>query len=227
MEDAYDSLQRRNGLMNTMLNYLYDPLCGWCYGATNAVSAALAVPGVTVTLLPTGLFSGAGARAMDDDFASYAWSNDQRIGELTGQGFTQQYRQQVLADRGQRFDSGPATMALTAVHSTAPAREFDALKAIQRSRYVDGADITSLATLARLLEGLDLREAASMLTDPKTALLAQARIDQVRVLMREFGLRGVPGFIAESPEKRWVLNPNAAYADPSALVDQLEKPDLR
>src|SRR4051812_27351032 len=124
MEDAYDSLQRRNGLMNTMLNYLYDPLCGWCYGATKAVSAALAVPGVTVTLLPTGLFSGAGAGAMDDAFAGYAWANALRIGELTGKGFPKQYRQQVLADRGQRFDSGPATMALTAVHSTAPAREF-------------------------------------------------------------------------------------------------------
>lgn len=209
--------------MNKTLNYLYDPLCGWCYGVTGAVSTALAGPGITVNFLPTGLFSGADARAMDDDFASYAWSNDLRIGELTGQSFTHQYRQQVLADRGQRFDSGPATMALTAVHSTAPGREFDALKAFQRSRYVDGADITSLATLARLLEALGLRDAASMLAHPETAILAQARIDQVRLLMREFGVRGVPSFIAESQEKRWVLNPNAAYADPSALIDQLEK----
>lgn len=223
MAGAYDLLQQRLKPMNKTLNYLYDPLCGWCYGATPAVSAALADPGVTVHLLPTGLFAGAGARAMDDDFASYAWSNDMRIGQLTGQSFTEPYRRKVLADRRQRFDSGPATMALTAVHLTAPTREFDALKAVQHARYVDGGDVTSLDTLGRLLEALDLRDAASMLADPKTALLAQARIDQVGVLMREFSVRSVPTFIAQTPGKRWVLNPNAAFADPSALVDQLAK----
>src|SRR5271165_6341244 len=116
--------------MDKTLHYLFDPLCGWCYGATPAVSELLEMPSVTIELLPTGLFSGEGARPMDDGFATFAWSNDQRIERLTGQRFTERYRQWVLGDRQQLFDSGPATVALTAVSLTAPANELEALKAV-------------------------------------------------------------------------------------------------
>jgi len=216
--------KQRSDPMDTTLNYLYDPLCGWCYGATPAVAGLLAVSGVTIELLPTGLFSSDGARPMDDDFAAYAWSNDQRIERLTGQRFTEHYRHRVLGDRQQLFDSGPATVALTAVSLTAPTRELDALKAVQRARYVEGGDVTSLATLAGLLEALDLKEAAARLTHPDADLLVanRARIGRARALMQEFGARGVPTLIAECGAKRWMLNAAAAYSNPQALISQLE-----
>ena len=119
--------------MSTTISYLFDPLCGWCYGATAALSSMDTDPSITVELLPTGLFSGEGARPMDDDFATYAWSNDQRIARLTGQSFTERYRELVLGDYQQWFDSGPATVALTAVSLTDPTRELQALKVIQLS----------------------------------------------------------------------------------------------
>lgn len=210
--------------MNKTLHYLFDPLCGWCYGATPAVSELLATPGVVVNLLPTGLFSGEGARAMDDAFANFAWSNDQRIERLTGQRFTERYRNRVLGDRQQLFDSGPATVALTAVSLTDPARELDSLKAIQHARYVDGSDVTTLATLATLLKGLGLEQAAARVAQPDAALLAAnaARIDQAKALMREFSARGVPTLIAEAGAKRWIVNSGVAYSNPGALISQLE-----
>lgn len=112
--------------MNKTLYYVFDPLCGWCYGAGAAVAALEDVPGLEVELLPSGLFSGEGARSMDDSFAAYAWSNDQRIERLTGQPFSGRYRSKVLADRQQRFDSGAATLALTAVALISPQRELEA-----------------------------------------------------------------------------------------------------
>ena len=209
--------------MNKTLHYLFDPLCGWCYGSTPAVSDLFETPGVVVNLLPTGLFSGEGARAMDDAFANFAWSNDQRIERLTGQRFTERYRHRVLGDRQQLFDSGPATVALTAVSLTDPASELEALKAIQRARYVDGSDVTSLATLAGLLAGLGLEQAAARVVQPDTALLGAngARIDQAKALMREFSARGVPTLVAEVGAKRWMVDPGAAYSNPGALISQL------
>ena len=117
--------------MNKTLHYLFDPLCNWCYGATPAVSDLLGTPGIVVKLWPTGLFYGEGARAMDDAFENFALSNDQRIERLTGQCFTERYRHRVLGDRHQLFDSGPATVALTAVSLVNAARELETLKAIQ------------------------------------------------------------------------------------------------
>ena len=75
-------------------------------------------PDFSVEMLPTGLFSGHGARPMDEGFAAYAWTNDQRIEKLSGQRFTSTYREKVL-EAGGRFDSGPATLGLTAVSRTA------------------------------------------------------------------------------------------------------------
>ncbi|MDM0071678.1 DsbA family protein [Variovorax sp. J31P207] len=206
------------------LHYLFDPLCGWCYGATPAVSELLATPGIVVNLSPTGVFSGEGARAMDDAFANFAWSNDQRIERLTGQRFSERYRHRVLGDRQQLFDSGPATVALTAVSLTDPARELESLKAIQHARYVDGSDVTALAALASLLKGLGLAQAAARVAQPDADLLAAnaARIDQAKALMREFSARGVPTLVAEVGTKRWLLDPGAAGSSRAALISQLE-----
>lgn len=209
--------------MNKTLYYLYDPLCGWCYGAAPALSALIATPGVNVELLPTGLFSGQGAKPMNDELAAYAWSNDQRIATLTGQAFTERYRDGILGNHQLAFDSACATLALTAVASTAPAREFLALEAIQHARYVDGADITSPTALGSLLEALGLDAAAAMVAHPDAHLLQanRTRIGRARALMQAFEARGVPTFIAQSGAKRWMLNASAAFSDPHALIAQL------
>lgn len=209
--------------MNKTLHYLFDPLCGWCYGATPTLTTLLDAPGVTVELLPTGLFSGEGARPMDENFANYAWGNDQRIARLTEQSFTERYRELVLRDSKQFFDSGPATVALTAVSLTARTKELVALKSIQRARFVEGQDITDLQTLASVLGSIELKEAAVMIKNPSQDLLDanRARIAKAQSLMREFNARGVPTFIADNGTKRWMMHTSAIYSNPQALIDQL------
>ncbi|MBO1074273.1 DsbA family protein [Roseomonas marmotae] len=142
--------------------YLYDPLCGWCYGAAPAVAKLELEPSVMLHPLATGLFAG-GDRVMTPDFATYAWRNDQRIGQMTGQVFSDAYREKVLGDPSGRFDSTAATRAVTAVHLTEPAKELEALHRIQQLRYVDGGDITDPGQLLAVLRDLGLEEAAALL----------------------------------------------------------------
>lgn len=209
--------------MRKTLYYIYDPLCGWCYGAGGAVQALANSTDVALQMLPSGLFSGEGARPMSEEFAAYAWSNDQRIEQLTGQRFTERYRDEVLSDHQQMFDSGPATLALTAVALTAPSREGHALKAIQQARYVDGLDITQPGTLASLLHALGLEDSARLLAQPDTSLIASnsARIAQAQALLAQFGARGVPAFIVEMNGQRQLMSSNAALSNPQNFVDQL------
>ncbi|TIT28381.1 MAG: DsbA family protein, partial [Mesorhizobium sp.] len=98
---------------NATLTYLFDPLCGWCYGATPMLDR-LEQSGIALDLLPTGLFSGAGARPLDAGFAAHAWANDQRIERLSGQRFSQAYLDNVLNVRGTLLDSGAATLGIVA-----------------------------------------------------------------------------------------------------------------
>ena len=211
--------------MTKTLHYVFDPLCGWCYGAAAAVAALGKAPEVELRLLPSGLFAGAGARPMDDDFAAYAWSNDQRIERLTGQRFSEIYRSQVLSDRQQRFDSGPATLALSAVSLTAPERESEALEAIQHARYVNGEDITRLEPLAAVLQAQGLEQAAACLLRSDGELLAanRARIAAAQALLGQFGARGVPCLILETHGQRRLLSSSAAYANPQAFAEQVAK----
>ncbi|GLK83337.1 DsbA family protein [Ancylobacter defluvii] len=207
----------------TTITYLFDPLCGWCYGAGPALDMLAADPAFSLELAPTGLFAGAGARPMDGGFAAYAWANDQRIEKLTGQRFTAAYRDKVLADRQRRFDSGPATLALTAVHLTAPEGERAALKAIQHARYVDGRDITDAAVLAALLDGAGFRAAAGRLACPDDDLLAatQARIAAARQQMHGFGVAGVPALMLGEGDQRRLLPAAALFHDLSTLLTTL------
>ena len=180
------------------LTYLFDPLCGWCYGAAPAI-ARLREAGLPVEMVPVGLFTGSGAFAMNDGFARHAWASDQRIASLTGQPFSDAYRTRVLGQRGGRFDSGPATLALTAVRLTDPAREPEALAAIQRARYVDGLDNSAPAVIAGVLATLGLDAALRRLDTADAGLVEanRARIEAGRAAMRTHRLDGVPVLLTD------------------------------
>ncbi|AWK89018.1 DsbA family protein [Azospirillum thermophilum] len=202
------------------LFYLFDPLCGWCYGASAIVRRLAALPGVELVPSPTGLFSGDGARPMDEAFAAYAWANDQRIERLTGQPFTEDYRHRVLGDRSRPFDSGPATLTLAAVAVTEPGRELEALAAIQAVRYVEGRDITDAAVLCDMLHACGLVEAARRLAAPDAPLHAadEARRTAASGLMHRFGLTGVPALVAGEGAGARPVGANRLFGDFDLLV---------
>jgi putative protein-disulfide isomerase len=214
--------------MPTTITYLFDPLCGWCYGASPAMQHLQQQADITLELLPTGLFSGTGARTMDAQFAQYAWSNDVRIQKLSGQVFSERYRAEVLEQAGGRFDSGPATLALGAVALTAPERELDALKAIHEARYVHGQDITQVPVLVAVLQGLGLPEAATRLAqsaqqvDAELLATAQTRMARAQALMRAHGAQGVPTVLVHAAQGERVLPSSALYGDFDALMTQIK-----
>lgn len=203
------------------LIYLFDPLCGWCYGAAPALRALGGGGGLE--LLPTGLFAGAGARRMDAQFAAHAWSNDQRIAQQTRQPFTEAYRRNALGT-GAAFDSGPANAALTAVHLDAPERELEALHAIQQARFVEGRDITERTVLAAILEKLGQAGAARRLLGRDVTLDAETltRTRRGRALMQELGARGVPRLVRMQGETQQLLPGQILFTAPSDPLAALE-----
>ncbi len=209
--------------MSKTLTYLFDPLCGWCYGASPALASVVESTGVGLELLPTGLFAGHGARPMDMGMASHAWTNDQRIEQLTGQIFSLTYRDQVLCNLHQPMDSTAATLALTAVAQTQPQREFEALQCIQHARYVDGCNITELSTLGELLRSLGLSDAAERLqtATPELHAATNQRIDRACSLMNELSARGVPGFVIQDEREQRLLPSSMLFSQPMHFARQV------
>jgi putative protein-disulfide isomerase len=197
---------------NSDVTYLFDPLCGWCYGATPMLDR-LSASGVRVELLPTGLFSGSGARPMDEGFAAHAWANDQRIERLTGQKFTQAYRNNVLNIRGTLLDSHAATLGISAAGLEDPSRRLTALKAIQRARYVDGRDIVTVEGVAGVLADSGMADAAAMLKKPTEILLTahSELVSRGRALFQRLHANGVPSLAIIRNDAPKLIGSNALF----------------
>lgn len=205
-----------------IVTYLFDPLCGWCYGAEPMLEQ-LRETGVAIELVPTGLFSGSGARPMDDNFAAHAWSNDQRIERLSGQIFSETYRSKVLGASNTLVDSGPSTLALTAVALSEPERELGTLKAIQHARYVEGLDITSLPSLIELLTKVGLGIPARRVAAPDAALVEanDARIARGRQMIAAYDAKGVPALVVSGRNGTRLLTSTALFGSIDNLVSHL------
>ncbi|MER8697132.1 DsbA family protein [Mesorhizobium opportunistum] len=206
-------------MSNPDVTYLFDPLCGWCYGATPMLDR-LSASGVRIDLLPTGLFSGAGARPMDEAFAVHAWANDQRIERLTGQKFTQAYRQNVLNVRGTLLDSHAATLGISAAGLEGPGGRLTALKAIQRARYVDGRDIVTIDGVAEVLAAAGMADAAGLLQSPTERLMKAHRelVGQGRTLFERLHANGVPSLAVIRNDVPRLIGSNALFGSFDNLV---------
>jgi putative protein-disulfide isomerase len=210
-------------MTDATVTYLFDPLCGWCYGATPMLDR-LAASGVAIELLPTGLFSGAGARPLDAGFAAHAWANDQRIERLSGQRFSQAYLDNVLNVRGTLLDSSAATLGISAAGLDDPHRRLPALKAIQQARYVDGRDIVTTDGVAEVLADAGMTDAAEALKAPADALLAENRdlVGRGRALFQRLHANGVPSLAIIRNAAPRLISSNALFGSYDNLVAHIQ-----
>lgn len=135
------------------LHYFFDPLCGWCYASAPALEGLSTRYGNMLHMRPSGLF--AGGRPISS-MAAHAWRNDQNIQQLTGQPFTQDYRNNVLLAPNGIFDSLPATLALVAVSEIDQALEPRLLHQLQIARYVEGRDTSKPDEVAKVVATMEL-----------------------------------------------------------------------
>ena len=175
-----------------VLHYVYDPLCGWCYGAAPLMDAAQAIDGLAIVLHGGGMMSGANRQSVNDNLRRHVMAHDQRIAQATGQPFGQAYFDGLLRDTGAVFDSTPPTTAILAAQEIA-GLGLAMLHLIQHAHYVLGRRVADTGVLARLAQQLELdagRFAAAC------ARLAGAATEQhvahSRALLARLGGQGFP-----------------------------------
>lgn len=219
-------------MSDVRLHYFFDPLCGWCYASAPALTLLAQHLPARLELHPCGLFAGQGARAMSADWASHAWTYDQRIASLTGQVFSEAYHQKVLMDPTLRFDSTALTRALTAVRVLDASLEATLLKALQIERYVTGQDTADAQVVAAIVadflgrhgHDLDADELSQrLLADDVLSEQTRARIGQAQQMMSRWGIQGVPQLVAVVDERTQIIPSQLLYQNPSNLIAELEQ----
>ena len=208
------------------LDYFYDPFCGWCYASAPALKALAEVFPDQLTMRPSGLFAGSGARPMAA-MAEHSWRNSTRIIELTGQIYTDPYREQILSNPHGRLDSTLATRAIVALGQIDSRLEPLLLGALQTARYVDAKDTAEGAVVAGVgvnvaaVRGYSLNVAAfhdTLMKDEALSTRTSARVRNTLAMMRELSGSGVPQLLATIGDYREVIDGTDLYGGAGAVL---------
>jgi putative protein-disulfide isomerase len=204
------------------LHYIFDPLCGWCYGAAPLVEAARAVPGLTVAFHGGGMMTGSNRRQITPEWRGYVLPHDRRIEQLSGQPFGDAYVNGLLNDTTAMMDSAPPITAILAAEVLA-GKGLDMLQRVQRAHYVDGLRIADLPVLVTLAQELGLDGAAFQAEYARQAGAAtQQHIDASRALLAQVGGQGFPTFVLDDGSgKLSVIDIAGFLGQPAKLQAQL------
>lgn len=205
---------------HAVLHYIYDPLCGWCYGAAPLVRAARDV--LTVRGHGGGMMAGNRRQQVSAQLRDYVIPHDRRILQLTGQPFGDAYFDGLLRDQEAVFDSAPPITAVLAADAVA-GRGLDLLARMQTAHYVEGRRIAESSVLIGLAAELGLDEerfaAAFYLMRGEHT---QAHINDSLALLAQAGGSGFPTFAIERGGRLQVLNISAYLGQPDAWREYLK-----
>lgn len=208
-----------NIMSTPVLHYIYDPLCGWCYGAAPLVRAARDV--MTVRAHGGGMMTGSRRQQVSPQLRDYVIPHDQRIAQLTGQPFGDAYFEGLLRDHEAVFDSEPPIAAVLAADAIAD-RGLDLLACIQTAHFVEGRRIAEPSVMIELAEEIGLEKAAfATAFDATTGATLQAHFNESRALLAQAGGGGFPTFVLERDGRLSPLDTGAYSGRPDAWREYL------
>ncbi|MBP4042865.1 DsbA family protein [Aeromonas sp. SrichE-2G] len=203
---------------DTTLHYVYDPLCGWCYGAAPLLQAAAGIPDLRIALHAGGLWLGARRQRMGQALRDYVRPHDERIHALTGQPFGKPYFDELLLDESRLLDSEPPIRAVLAV-SELGGDGLTLLHRIQETHYRDGEWVGSPTRLAAL--------ALEQGVTPEAFALAFGRVDlsghlaTSQAWLQRLGGQGFPTLGLMRGGSLLPVSVSTFLGEPTAFVDHL------
>ncbi|NTZ97260.1 DsbA family protein [Pseudomonas koreensis] len=199
-----------------ILHYIYDPLCGWCYGAKPLVQAAKQV--LPVVAHAGGMMSGANRQRVSPQLRDYVMPHDRRIAEYTGQPFGEAYFEGLLRDHSAVFDSTPPIAAVMAAESI-DGRGLQMLGCLQTAHYVEGRRIADESVLFDVAAQMGYVQTTFVMVfksvDP------QAQVKASRALLARLGGQGFPTLALEQDGQFTLIDISPWLGKPQAFADWL------
>jgi len=204
--------------MNATLHYLYDPLCGWCYGAEPLAKAAESVVGLNLQLHAGALWPE--PTQLPENMRLYIQQADARIAQTSGQPFGEPYLRKLLLDPKLVLDSRPVVAAVLAAQQLDPAKTLPMLRGIQHAHYAQGRHVVQEATLVDIAKSVGLDAAAFEVA--LRSVPVDRHIADTREFMTNNGAQGFPTLVIQVGED-WLGVPHGRFAAaPAKFAEWLE-----
>lgn len=178
------------------VNYFYDPMCGWCYGATALLETLLASDNLELIYHPGGMIN---RQTISPSFKAHILKNDQDIASRTGAVFAEPYKARLKSKTDLIFDSYITTKAILVAEENG-VNPLTMLKAIQKAHFEQGKQIELLETLAEIAisHGLDKIRWLEQMQQAESKVTAL--IQSSHRLMNQYQVQGYPSLIAETAD---------------------------
>lgn len=179
----------------TNIHYFYDPMCGWCYGATALIQAIEENPSMKIIFHPGGMIE---KRSISEQFKQHIMNADPRIAALTGVEFGESYISRLRDSEHFIVDSYLPIKAILIAESLGVS-SFRALKAIQHAHYVQGVEVYKLEELQNIMSqfDIDITVWLELMVADSSHTLLEDNISHCHSLMQTLSVSGYPTLIAE------------------------------
>ena len=206
--------------MNTILHYIADPLCGWCFGAAPLLAASQKVSDLPIQLHLGGLFTAPNNQKADAEMVRFIMSHHERITQLTGQTPSDKMSQLLNSGTAVLDSTPPIKACLAAEHAGGNILSY--YQALIEAHFMDGLRIAEDETLCQIavrcdIDTKDFQNAFSALNE---AAVVQ-HINASRALLQTVGGQGFPTFALEQNGQVKMLNHQRFFNNPTGWQESL------
>lgn len=176
--------------------YVYDVLCGWCYGFSPVIQkfAAEHQDELTFEVISGGMVTGDRIGPIGE-VAGYIGEAYKDVERATGVEFGEDFLGGTLADGTAIFTSVPPALAMRVFKHMQPQRALDFAARMQKAIYYDGMAPKDKQGYGQLASefGLDPQSFVLQMDDATTLMTAQAEFK----LTQQWGINGFPTLLLE------------------------------
>ncbi|AZQ44874.1 DsbA family protein [Nonlabens ponticola] len=150
------------------LLYIYDALCGWCYGFSPVIEQFVKDKGLECEVISGGMITGDRVGPIGE-VAAYISTAYKDVEQRSGVKFGKDFLDGTLADGSAIFTSLPAAIAMTIFREYKPEQQLSFASDIQKAIYYHGKKPLETQTYVELAEvvGIDAKEFEQKMTDDK------------------------------------------------------------
>lgn len=189
--------------MRPKLIYIFDPLCGWCFGMSPTITALHAEWGSTVDfdVISGGMVLG-DREGPIRNFAHIIQGSRARLEETTGVRFGDAFWTK-LEQGDMRMSSLKPSIALAVSRDLAPGQAVEFAAALQQSIYVDGLEPDETEQYRPLAEqfGLDADEFIKRMEFPHYEMVANKDFAQ----SAKWGIQGFPSVVLFHQDQGYLI----------------------
>jgi putative protein-disulfide isomerase len=199
--------------------YIYDALCGWCYGFSPVMKRLQESYGNTLNfeVISGGMVTGKRVGAIGEVAPYISWAY-KTVEERTGVRFGEGFLQGILADGTAIFTSLPPALALTAFKTFQPQNAVLFAHALQTAVYSDGIEPSNHEAYLpyAVAFGIDAEAFRTAMLAPETLRAAETEFQ----LSTRLGVTGFPTVFVQRGDTLSMIA--QGYTDYAEIQQRLE-----